>query len=286
MEFTRTLRKGMNGDDVLYAKQRLVELGFLFAATKRTFGSDTLKAVKAFQNANGLEADGIIGTLTWAALFPASGEVLTVTAVDIPDRFSAAIRQAIGVDLAQVSDIRREICLDALRFAIDPYHPPDYPVSLYIRGGNLYNKDLSPNIITTARIHSGAARQPEYYDGGRMEMMLEAVAADPNTTGGDCSGGIIGLMRKHGIYPPDFDATANTLAASHCVKTTTPQPGDWACKSGHIGIYVGGGYVVEWAGGEYGCQLTKIKDRRCYSFTDCRLEKMSKWEFFGDPKRY
>jgi len=48
MEFTRNLKKGMSGEDVLAVKERLVTLGYLYAATKLTFGSDTLKAVKAF----------------------------------------------------------------------------------------------------------------------------------------------------------------------------------------------------------------------------------------------
>ena len=278
-------KRYMTGDAVMQIKQRLVSLGYLYAATRNIYGNDTYKAVKAFQNANGLEADGVVGELTWAALFPSGSDVTTVEAVILPERFNQLARQKIGVELAQVSEIRREICLDALQFAIDPYGPPIYPVSLYIRGGNLYNKDLSINTITEARIRSGAARQPEYYDGGRMEMMLEAVALDPTTTGADCSGGVVGLWRKHGVVKPDFDASANSLGAG-CVKTKTPQAGDLACRSGHVGIYVGDGYIVEWVGGAYGCQLTVANNRRVFNFQDRKLHKFSGWDFFGDPKGY
>ncbi|MEN6594691.1 MAG: peptidoglycan-binding domain-containing protein [Clostridiaceae bacterium] len=289
MNFTRNLRKGMSGDDVLYAKQKLVELGYLHAATKTTFGTYTLNAVKKFQTANGLEVDGIIGKLTWAALFGetvASEPIVSIPGYEVLDRFSDEIKNAIAVDLETVSEIRRAVCLDALQFAIDPYNPPQYPLSLYIRGGNLYNKDLTVNTITAARIRSGAARQPEFYDGGREEFMLEVVDNNPDTVGADCSGQNVGLMRKHKIYDAGFDATANTLFNSHCTRTDDPKPGDWPWKSGHIGLYVGGGRAIEHVGGAYGCQLTKISDRRCYNFLDGKLHRMGAWEAFGDPKRY
>ena len=69
MEFTRNLKRYMVGQDVRYVKDRLVELGYLKKATHNMYGDDTRKAVMAFQSANGLESDGIVGPMTWAALF-------------------------------------------------------------------------------------------------------------------------------------------------------------------------------------------------------------------------
>jgi pyrroline-5-carboxylate reductase len=43
------------------------------------FGTATAKAVKAFQQANGLEVDGIVGPKTWAALLQDPVEKVTVT---------------------------------------------------------------------------------------------------------------------------------------------------------------------------------------------------------------
>jgi len=292
--FTRNLSKGSSGDDVLAAKKRLVILGYLRAATKSTFGDETRTAVKAFQRDNGLEVDGIIGPLTWAALFGTAEQTqapIVTSASDYSglDRFGAEIKNALVADLETVSDIRREICLDALQFAIDPYNPPEYPLAFYIRGGNLYDKDLSLHVMTAARLKSYFAKSSyaQYFDGGRKEMMMEASEnAGFSLPGADCSGQIVGLMRKHAVYDSGFDANANTLYGSHCVETSSPAPGDWAWKSGHIGLYVGGGFAVEYVGGAYGCQLTKIASRRVYSFIDKRLHKMSAWEAFGDPKRY
>lgn len=69
----RTLKRGMSGDDVVQAKQRLFALGFYAEHIKevksRSYGADTVEAVKRFQMQNGLTADGVIGEKTWNALF-------------------------------------------------------------------------------------------------------------------------------------------------------------------------------------------------------------------------
>lgn len=40
------------------------------------------------------------------------------------------------------------------------------------------------------------------------------------------------------------------------------EPGIAVRYSGHVGVYVGGGEVVEWRGFAYGCVITKLKDRK------------------------
>lgn len=294
MEFSRNLRKGSSGEDVLYAKQKLVELGYLHAATKPTFGSDTLSAVKRFQSDKGLESDGIIGKLTWSALFGIAIDdntnvtVFATEGFEVLDRFSSTIRNALIQELQSVSELRRAICLDALQFAVDPLEKPEYPRSFYIRGGNLYNKDLSLNVMTEKKLRSYFSKQDyaPYYDNGRMDMMLEASAVSGYTiVGADCSGEIVGLMRKHGVYSSGFDASANTLHASHSVETDNPSAGDWNWKDGHIGLYVGAGYTVEHIGGAYGCQLTK-SDRYVWNFVSGQRNKMSKWTTYCKPNRY
>ena len=63
-----SIRKGSKGDDVKAVQRRLKELGFLSGSVDGDFGPVTEKAVKAFQKANGLTADGIVGSKTLAAL--------------------------------------------------------------------------------------------------------------------------------------------------------------------------------------------------------------------------
>ena len=67
--FTRTLKMGCKGTDVQSLQQRLKDLGFFSTSVTTTFGSVTLSSVKSFQKAKGLSADGIVGRITFDALF-------------------------------------------------------------------------------------------------------------------------------------------------------------------------------------------------------------------------
>jgi len=62
------LRNGDEGEDVRYVQQRLKELGYLSGSVDGQFGNNTENAVKAFQRANGLSADGVVGDRTMAKL--------------------------------------------------------------------------------------------------------------------------------------------------------------------------------------------------------------------------
>lgn len=64
----QTLRKGDSSDAVKLMQQRLISLGYLSGTADGKFGVQTLKAIQAFQKANGLTADGIAGSKTLTAL--------------------------------------------------------------------------------------------------------------------------------------------------------------------------------------------------------------------------
>lgn len=293
MPLTRTLRYGSAGEDVYSVKRRLLELGCYAAHLTQlktdAFGKDTQLAVKAFQAQNALVADGVVGPLTYAALFPEETPAQVVSAQEGFPAQIGGVAAAICGALEGVNETRREIVLDALQFAYDTGQPRELPLSLYIRGGNLYNTDLSPNVITLARIANGVKRQPEFYDGGRREMMERAVLQNPAITGADCSGGIVGLLRHAGVVKPTFDLAADGFAASKSVRRITQsdlQPADLLHKSGHIGLYAGGGYAVEWMGGAYGCQLTRVTSRRGWNFVKRKEERFGAWTTFLRPNWY
>ena len=305
MTFTKNLRHMATGADVKHMKDALVALGYLQKSTHSLFGDDTLAAVRAYQRTHRdtegrpLAVDGVIGRKTWAAIErdraaldgeqagekPEPGE----GAPDLPENIGPAAAAAIGAALRGVSGQRQALVRHALAFAYDPEVPAAYPHSLYIRGGNLYNTDLGINTITRARIEAGAKRQPEYYSGGSRDMMLRAVEQRPGITGADCSGGIVGLLRHFRFTAPGFDATANSLCAnghSTAIGRDDLRPGDWVGRDGHIGLYAGGGYVVEWMGKLYGCQLSKLDNRRGYDFVGRRMRGRGGWTKFRRPKYY
>jgi len=66
-----TLQAGSSGADVKRLQRILVMIELLdYTGIDGLFGGKTESAVKAFQQTNGLTADGIVGPLTWQALPP------------------------------------------------------------------------------------------------------------------------------------------------------------------------------------------------------------------------
>jgi peptidoglycan hydrolase-like protein with peptidoglycan-binding domain len=65
---THTLAPGDTGGQVLVLQRELSGLGYAIGAIDGTYGSKTVAAVKAFQQANGLSADGVVGSKTLQAL--------------------------------------------------------------------------------------------------------------------------------------------------------------------------------------------------------------------------
>ena len=65
-----TIRRGDTGPEVAECQLDLIALGYDVgpAGADGKFGAKTETAVKAFQTASGLKADGIVGKATWAAL--------------------------------------------------------------------------------------------------------------------------------------------------------------------------------------------------------------------------
>ena len=298
MELTRNLKQKMSGPDVRFVKDALLSLGFYSSKIKQitnnTFGSDTFVAVCKFQRAKGLEDDGIVGPQTWAALEKALAAEEPAKEVDFPSldkmkHISSAHRAAIAKDLANVSELRQKIVLEILDYAYDKDVPGE-PRALYIFGANLYDKDLKLNYADAAEIEKHAKRYPTYFNGGRKEWMLEQVKKNPALPASDCSGMEVGYLREHKLVPSSFDTTANNLTTAKQYSTPINKkdlkPGDWVGKAGHIGTYVGGGLVVEFYGGAYGCQLTELNNRRGWNFVAKRLEAGSPWTRFCRPTFY
>lgn len=307
MEITRTLRKNSAGQDVRWLKEWLFKHGFYAPKVKKIthskYGTDTVNAVKAFQRKYSLEPDGVFGPKSREKLADLldpekqKSVVEYVTAEKYP-RISAENREKINVALnsSLVCVTRRKVVLEALKYATDAAIASKYryPSSLYVRGGNLYNKDLSLNTITEKYLKGSYKKNyASYCTRGRLDMMTSAVkyfeSLGKDITGCDCSGGVIGIFRLFGLIDADKDATANGLLGSGysiTIKKDELTAGDFVGRNGHICIYVGGGLMVEWAGGEYGCQLTVVSDRRCWSFTKRKLVKMAACTKYRRPKVY
>ena len=64
-----TVRKGSSGSDAKLVQQRLIDLGYLSGRADGEFGTQSVEALKDFQQNNKLVADGVAGSGTNAVLF-------------------------------------------------------------------------------------------------------------------------------------------------------------------------------------------------------------------------
>ena len=67
--FVKQLKYESKGEAVKQVQRRLTELGYYEGNISGNFLGHTRNAVKAFQKQNALEADGVIGEITWNTLF-------------------------------------------------------------------------------------------------------------------------------------------------------------------------------------------------------------------------
>lgn len=68
LNLSRTLKRGLKGDDVRTLQEILKNLGFYVGSLDGSYGTGTYNAVKNFQSKNGLGADGAVGIKTAAVL--------------------------------------------------------------------------------------------------------------------------------------------------------------------------------------------------------------------------
>jgi len=231
MDFKRNLKKGTSGEDVLFCKQKLLELGFygehITTVTRKIFGADTLEAVKRFQAQVGLTVDGIIGKETWVALF---GDTAT---------------EAEPVTKGTVSGKAKAICALALTRIGD----------LYVWGASAL-ADLSNAKIQAMDEEFARAItfRDSQYKAGYADLMAH-----------DCSGFLSWLMRETGVWDDrkncdglwamcDVVARNELIAGDFLFRNSTTNAEDET----HVGLYLGRGMVIHAKGRDVGVVVEGI----------------------------
>ena len=231
MDFTRNLKKGTFGEDVLFCKQKLLELGFygdhITTVTRKTFGADTLEAVKRFQAQAALAVDGVIGKETWAALI------------------DGTITETEPIKKDTVSDKSKAICALALTRIGD----------LYVWGASALT-DLSDAKIRAMDEEFARAItfRESQYKAGFADLMAH-----------DCSGFVSWLMREAGIWDDrkncdglwalcDAVARNELIAGDFLFRNSTTNANDET----HVGLYLGRGMVIHAKGRDVGVVVEGI----------------------------
>ncbi len=231
MEYTRNLKKGTSGEDVLFCKQKLFELGFygdhITTVTRKTFGVDTLEAVKRFHAQAALAVDGVIGKETSAALI------------------DGTITQTEPIKKDTVSDKSKAICALALTRIGD----------LYVWGASALT-DLSDAKIRAMDEEFARAItfRESQYKAGFADLMAH-----------DCSGFVSWLMREAGIWDDrkncdglwalcDAVARNELIAGDFLFRNSTTNANDET----HVGLYLGRGMVIHAKGRDVGVVVEGI----------------------------
>ena len=110
-----TLHNGCSGEEVRVLQQALIDLGYYEGTADGTFGDRTEAAVRAFQSAYGLKADGLAGTKTRTKLAKVQARRInsgagtsSSTYVDIPAGQVAEINPPEGADWTALEQKARQ----------------------------------------------------------------------------------------------------------------------------------------------------------------------------------
>ena len=98
------LQKGSNDPTVRDLQEALKALGYNPGPVDGVFGATTEAAVKAFQQAKGITADGIVGKITWINIDEAdqSEPVLKIGSTGLPVRRAQKRMSLVGYDVGGV----------------------------------------------------------------------------------------------------------------------------------------------------------------------------------------
>lgn len=238
------LRRGSSGAYVKAAKERLFALGMyspkVMAITNDTLGVDSVEAIRRFQIKNGLEVDGIIGPVTWAALFP--------DAVTAPSEDGAVIEEddALSEMIAKIKTLCDEQVKNKSRY-------------VWATGGEL-GASVTEKYIRTkeARCNGGANAE-------RALRAWNAQIEAGNTVFRifDCSGFVSWILTRAGVFSGRRNCDG---LYSLCNRIDAPRDGallfrvnskDFEDET-HVGIYIGG-YQYHAKGRDDGVVCEKYK---------------------------
>jgi spore germination protein YaaH len=127
----RILRRGSRGTDVAEVQNRLIQLGYNPGSADGIFGSATETAVKRFQRDRGFAPDGIVGSLTYNAMFQSDYIIYTIKEGDTFNKLATRFK----VSLDQIKSANPGVDPNQLRMGQKvniPKRPKRHTVSAWV----------------------------------------------------------------------------------------------------------------------------------------------------------
>ena len=206
------VKQGQRGDNVKKLQKRLIELGYLEKGNADgVFGNQTRRALVAFQQANGLTADGIAGDATQTHLYE-NPDVITGELLATPTPEPTATPEA-------------TIAAPAEAEATATPEPTEVPLArTQLAGASIvYNDDTAPLMALRQKDGVTVANEPRVYqlEDGRIQLSLTDLAdaidgwdvnVDGNLISLHASGYVVTMMRISGSYSCVVDSETIVLA--------------------------------------------------------------------------
>lgn len=259
------LSYGARGASVTFLQSRLG------VSADGIFGPATLSAVKAFQRANGLYADGIVGVLTWGKLAGASATTTPApttpsgsTAGTTPASCTASTTLRLGYSGQLVKVLQGRLGL-----VTDGYFGPvtKAQVVSFQRANGLYADGVvgaltwaklgctlsqTPATPSTSTPSVPGSTTPPVTTGTAAQIIALAqsftgtayVWGGSTPAGFDCSGLTSYVFKQFGYYMPRTAAQQQAYFQS----VSNPQPGDllfYGAPAYHVAIYLGDGMMID-----------------------------------------
>ena len=273
------LQYGSNNETVKKCQQRLKKLGYLTTEADGNYGSDTVNAVKRFQERNGLIADGFLGATTKKLLL--SGDALSNALV-------------LGVSGSDVENVQKQLKKLGYMSSVTGYfgEGTEAAVTAFQKrnglsadgkiGSQTMNKLFSDSAKKAASGSSSSGSSSGSSSSNKKEESTDKVAnkkdvasllkvaksklgckyvsgaKGPNTF--DCSGFVYWCLNQIGVkqsYMTSAGWAKNTKYAK-VTSLSKVQAGDIICFKGHVGIAMGGGMMIDAGTSDGGVRTTKL----------------------------
>lgn len=242
------LRLGARGDAVKHLQTRL-NAHSASLSVDGVFGSATLRAVRSHQSASGIGVDGVVGPQTWNALSGSSSSGSSQPKLRQGDR-----GQAVRTLQTKLNESGASLTVDgsfgpATNSAVRSLQSASGIGVDGVVGPQTWGALDGSTTIGSGDDSAGSFNGQAIVNAARSQLGTRYVWGGQTTAGGfDCSGLVHYAYNQAGVNMPRKTAKGYAFGGK-VISASQAQPGDLvaftANNYGHMGIYVGGGKIID-----------------------------------------
>ncbi|MGI6005078.1 MAG: peptidoglycan-binding protein [Christensenellales bacterium] len=295
----KTYRNGDEDPRVAQIQQRLKELGyFTHGQITQHYGSITETALRAFQSANSLTANGVADKATQDKLFSSSAKKYVAPQQNNsepqnnepdeqpkPEKKVDKNNLTLGDEHARVAEVQQR--LKALGYfthnQITEYYGSITQAAVKkfqsangLKANGVADKATQDKLFSDSAVKYTPPKEPDpppsneslgqqIVDYAKTFLGVPYRYGGMSTSGFDCSGLVSYVYKHFGYSLPRTSAGMATYSSTH-IKKSNLAIGDIVCfdadhngKADHVGIYVGGGnYIEANSGASYQVKITSL----------------------------